>query len=216
MIGLAAAAMLLVGPAGTAGAAGPIGQDGTIHACYRVKGKPKGGLRVVPSAKKRCKHGERKVTWSVAGSAGQAGAGGQSTGNGQSGAGGQSGANGTNGGEAALVSKIAALTLKVESLEGVLDGITHGDLAGVLGTLNGVNNAKLLGAVNAVQGLDNTKLTEAVDSLPVIDSLCTQTSSLTGGINSLGLGVKGISVLGLPGLSLDTSGLPAAVSPFNC
>jgi hypothetical protein len=110
-----------------------------------------------------------------------------------------------------LVSKIASLTLKVESLEGTLNGITHGDLLGALGTLSGVNNAKLLGAVNAVQGLDNTKLTdavnavtgldntkltEAVDSLPVIDSLCTQTSSLTGGINSLGLGVKGISILG--------------------
>ena len=208
-----------------------VGQDGQIHACYRVKGKPKGGLRVVPSAKKRCKRGERKVTWSVAGSGGQTGASGQSGGNGQATANGQSGTNGTNGGEAALVSKIAALTLKVESLEGILNGITHGDLLGALGTLSGVNNAKLLGAVNAVEGLDNTKLTdavnavtgldnskltEAVDSLPAIDSLCAQTSSLTGGINSLGLGVKGISVLGLPGLSLNTTGLPTALAPFTC
>jgi hypothetical protein len=228
----AAAATLLIGLVGSAGAAAPIGQDGTIHACYRVKGKPKGSLRVVPSAQKRCKRGERKVTWSVAGSAGQTGTSGQSTGGGGNGQAGQVGATGSPGGnEAVLQSKIANLNLKLEGLEGVLDGITHGDLLGALSTLNGVNNAKLLGAVNAVQGLDNTKLTdvvnavagldntkltEAVDSLPAIDSLCTQTSSLTGGINSLGLGVKGISVLGLPGLSLNTSALPTALEPFTC
>ena len=230
---LAAAATLLVGLVGTAGAAAPVGKDGQIHACYRVKGKPKGSLRVVPSAKKHCKRGERKVTWDVAGSAGQTGTSGQSgSGGGGSGQTGQAGATGSPGGnEAALQSKIANLNLKLEGLEGILAGITHGDLVGALGTLNGVNNAKLLGAVNAVQGLDNTqltdavnavtgldntKLTEAVDSLPAIDSLCTQASTLTGGINSLGLGVKGISVLGLPGLSLNTSALPTALEPFTC
>jgi hypothetical protein len=228
-----AAAMLLACFGATATAAAPVGQDGQIHACYRVKGKPKGSLRVVPSAKARCRRGERKVTWSVAGSAGQTGTSGQSgTGGGGNGQAGQPGATGSpSGNEAVLQSKIANLNLKLEGLEGVLDGITHGDLLGALGTLNGVNNAKLLGAVNAVQGLDNTKLTdavnavtgldhtkltEAVDSLPAIDSLCTQASSLTGGINSLGLGVKGISVLGLPGLSLNTSALPTALDPFTC
>jgi hypothetical protein len=227
-----AAAMLFACFGASATAAAPVGKDGQIHACYRVKGKPKGSLRVVPSAKKRCKRGERKVTWSVTSASGQAGAGGQSGSGGGAGAGGQSGVAGSPGGnEAVLQSKIANLNLKLEGLEGILSGITHGDLVGALGTLNGVNNAKLLGAVNAVQGLDNTKLTDAVnavtgldnakltevvDSLPAIDSLCTQTSSLTGGINSLGLGVKGISVLGLPGLSLDTSALPTALEPFTC
>lgn len=228
---LTAVVALLVGLVGTATAAAPIGKDGTIHACYRVKGKPKGSLRVVPSAKKRCKRGERKVAWSVTGASGQTGTSGQSGSGGQAGAGGQAGTAGSSGTEAVLQSRIASLTLKLEGIEGILNGITHSDLLGALGTLNGVNNAKLLGAVNAVQGLDNTKLTdavnavtgldntkltEAVDSLPVIDSLCTQTSSLTGGINSLGLGVKGISVLGLPGLSLNTSALPADLDPFTC
>jgi hypothetical protein len=279
MVMLAAAATLLVGLVGTASAAAPIGQDGAIHACYRVKGKPKGSLRVVPSAKKHCKRGERKVTWNVAGTGGQGGTSGQLGTGGQAGSagqGGQTGTTGASGNEAVLQSKIASLNLKLEGLEGILNGISHGDLQGVLGTLNGVNNAKLLGAVdavegltngdltgavdaltglnntkltdavdavtglnnakllgavNAVQGLDNTKLTdavdavtglnntkltEAVDSLPAIDSLCTQASTLTGGINSLGLGVKGISVLGLPGLSLNTSALPTALEPFTC
>jgi hypothetical protein len=42
----------------------PGGKNGTIQACYRVKGKPKGALRVVP-AQQRCKRGERKVVWSA-------------------------------------------------------------------------------------------------------------------------------------------------------
>jgi hypothetical protein len=263
-VALAAVVALLVGLVGTAGAAPPIGRDGTIHACYRVKGKQKGTLRVVPSAKKRCKRGERKVTWSVAGTGGQTGTSGQSATGGQAGAAGQAGQTGTtgsSGNEAVLQSKIASLTLRLEGLEGILNGVTHGDLLGVLGTLNGVNNtklldtvgavegltngdltgavdaltglnntkltdavdaltgldnAKLLGAVNAVQGLDNTKLTEAVGALPVVDSLCTQASSVTGGINALRTGITGISVLGLGGLSLNTSGLPAALTPFTC
>lgn len=65
----AAAAILLACFAGSAAAQGPVGKDGQIHACYRVKGKPRGELRVVPSAQARCRRGERKTTWSVASSA---------------------------------------------------------------------------------------------------------------------------------------------------
>jgi hypothetical protein len=165
---LTAVVALLMGLVGTATAAAPIGQDGTIHACYRVKGKPKGTLRVVPSAKKRCKRGERKVTWNVAGTSGQTGASGQSGTGGQAGAAGQAGQAGTagsSGNEVVLQSKIASLSLKLEGLEGILNGVSHSDLLGVLGTLNGVNNAKLLGAVGAVEGLTNGDLTGAVDAL---------------------------------------------------
>jgi hypothetical protein len=227
---LAVAAVLLTCFAAFASAAVSIGKDGQIHACYRVKGKPKGSLRVVPSAKKRCRRGERKVTWSVAGSPGQAGANGQSTGGGQqgqAGANGSSGANGASGGgEAALVSKVASLALKVESLEGLLNGVENGDLQEVMGTLNGIDNVELsdtvdavkgltnvdlskavdaveglshgelAGAVDAVQGLDNTQLTEAVDSLPTVDLLCTQGASLTEQVNKVGAGVGEISLLG--------------------
>jgi hypothetical protein len=229
LVPLAAAATLLACFGDAATAAAPVGKDGQIHACYRVRGKPKGNLRVVPSAKKRCKRGERKVTWSVVGSPGQSGANGQATGNGQgqSGTDGSAGANGsTGGGEAALMTKVAALNLKVESLEGVLDGITNGDLQGALGTLDGVDNVELSnaidtvkglssveldkavdavkgltngelsGAIAAVQGLDNTKLTEAVDSLPTVDLLCAQGTSLTEQVNKVGAGVGEISLLG--------------------
>lgn len=40
-------------------------KDGKIHACYKVKGKPRGALRVVKGRKGRCRRGERKVSWRV-------------------------------------------------------------------------------------------------------------------------------------------------------
>jgi hypothetical protein len=199
--------MLLVGLGASASAASPIGKDGQIHACYRVKGKSKGSLRVVRSAKVRCRRGERKVAWNVAGSAGQTGANGQQ---------GQSGANGSPGSEAALQAKVASLSLKVESLEGVLHGVTNGELTGVLSTLNGITNSELTGALSKLSGVSGVELTKSVEALPAVESLCTQASQLTTGVNSLNTGIKGISVLGLGGLSLDTSGLPTLLGAYTC
>ncbi len=108
---LVATAIFLIAMVGTAGAAPPVGKDGKIHACYRVKGKPKGTLRVVPD--QRCKRGERKVVWSISGASGQAGANGQAgtTADGQQGQSGSNGSNGSN--EATLKTEIAGLELKV-------------------------------------------------------------------------------------------------------
>jgi hypothetical protein len=194
---LAAAAMLLACLAGSAAAQGPVGKDGQIHACYRVKGKPKGELRVVPSAKAHCRRGERKTTWSVTSSSGSAG--------GSQGAQGQSGANGSAGSdEAALKAQVGALTLKVQALEGILQGITNGDLTGLLATL---------------QGLDNESLTSAVNSLPATEALCEQSEALTEQVNLVagvveGLGLNGV-LTGLGGL-LVVPTLPTALAPFNC
>ncbi len=251
IVSLVGTAILLFALVGTAGAASPVGKDGKIHACYRVKGKPKGSLRIVPAKQKRCKRGERKVAWSassmtgVPGVSGTAGnTGGQSGSNGSNGAG---GTNGTNGTEVALKNQITDLTLKLEGLEGILSGVTHSDLLGVLGTLKGVNNGGLLNAVDAVKGLTNGELLDAVgtvegltngdllgavgvtkdllnadptaalNSLPVVKSLCEGTKEATKGVNELEVGVKGLTVLGLPGLSLGGLGsLPGAVDPFSC
>src|SRR5215475_15770380 len=104
-------ALIGLGLASTADAASPVGKDGKIHACYRVKGKPKGSLRIVPAKQKRCKRGERKVSWSASSTTGVPGVNGTAgnTGGGQSGSNGSSGASGTNGSEAALKSQIADL-----------------------------------------------------------------------------------------------------------
>ncbi|HEX4465288.1 MAG TPA: hypothetical protein VH042_11685 [Solirubrobacterales bacterium] len=201
-VALAAAAMLLAALGGSASAASPVGKDGTIHACYRVKGKPKGNLRVV-AAKARCKRGERKVVWSATGQNGQSGSSGQ---NGSSGSGqqGQAGTDGTpSPGEVALKTQVASLNLKIDGLEEVLGGLTKGDL---------------LGAVNTVKGLNNTDLTETVDALPLVSSLCTQNEELaeqinliSGVVENLGLS-SALEALGL--LVIPT--LPADLPPLGC
>ncbi len=194
--------MLLVGLCSTALAASPVGKDGAIHACYKVKGKPKGTLRVV-GAQKRCKRGERKVVWSAAGQNGSSGSAGQ---NGSSGSGqtGQTGTNGTSSpNEVALKTEIASLNVKIEGLEKILGGLTNGDL---------------LGVVNTVKGLDNADLTETVKALPLVSSLCLQVPLLTEQNNLLrtvigGLGLSApLEAIGL----LKIPALPAALDPFNC
>lgn len=184
--------------------AAPITKGGQVHACYRVKGKAKGAMRVVP-AKKKCGRGEKKLAWSVAGPAGSQGSPGAQGPAGSNGTNGSDGAPGGNGGSGtevlALETKVASLNVKIESLEGILHGISNSDLTGVLATLDGVNN---LG------------LTEAVAGVPVVNSLCSQASLLTGGLNSLNSGIGGITILGLGGLSLDLTSLPATLSSYTC
>lgn len=46
-----------------ASAAGIVAKDGKIHACYKAKGKGKGTLRVVRSAKGKCPKKWKKVAW---------------------------------------------------------------------------------------------------------------------------------------------------------
>ena len=177
-VGLLATAMLM-GLSGTASAAPP-GKNGTIHACYKVKGKPKGAMRIVMSSKARCRRGERKVAWTAVGTGGKAGA------NGQPGASGSETSTSAN--EAALKTEIASLNLRLEALEGMLSGITRGEL---------------LGAVGAV---------------PVVDALCEQTPELVEQVNTLqgvigGLGLEpALELIGL----LEVPTLPTPLEPFSC
>jgi hypothetical protein len=52
----------------------------------------------------------------------------------------------------------------------------------------------------------------------VLESVCTRSSTLTGGLDSVNEGIKGLSILGLPGLSLgNLSVLPGNLSDeYNC
>ncbi len=197
---LLSTAMVLVGLVGTASAA-PLSKDGKIYACYKVKGKPKGAMRIVRSSKARCKRGERKVAWnavpvgSQAGTPGQAGSAGQSDG---------SGSDGSGSNEAALKTEVAALSMRLEALEGVLAGVTNGDLKGMLGTLQGLDNEDLVGAVNAV---------------PVVDALCEQTPELVDQVNGVGSAMGGlVSVLNgtILGPIFGSVSVPAALDPFSC
>jgi hypothetical protein len=100
-----------------------VGRDGKIHGCYRVKGKPKGMLRVVRARRYHCLRGERKVSWSVATTAGQNGAAGQD---------GQPGTTATattnTGKEALLQSEIDGLLTRLNGLEAVLAGLDNKSL----------------------------------------------------------------------------------------
>jgi hypothetical protein len=207
MCALAIVGLMSAALTSSALAASAVGKDGQVHACYRVKGKAKGAMRVVPASKK-CRRGERKLAWNVAGPAGQQGAGGAQGPQGSSGSTGAPGANGAPGsngaagpGVASLETQVASLTLQVGILENVLDG---------------VENSELTGALAILDGLNNEGLTKAVAAVPALNSLCTQTSLLTGGLNSLNSGIGGLTILGLPGLSLGISSLPAALSPYTC
>lgn len=187
---LALGALLLVAFCGTATAA-PIGKDGVIHACYRVKGKPKGSVRVLVNAKAHCRRGERKVAWSAVptGANGQSGQGGQS---GQSGQGGAAGGHGDAGSagapgskEAELEAKVASLSLQVDGLEGLLSGIGKGDLNGLVGKvdgleglLGGVTDGDLSGVLGRVggledvlQGIDPGDLTDVVSDVGNLEGL---------------------------------------------
>ena len=136
-------AVLLLASAGEPASAAPlVGKDGKIHACYKVKGKAKGTLRVVRSAKVRCPRRWKKVAWSAGGPAGPAGAAGAA---GEPGARGEIGLPGTAGNVVVkgLEDKVTELLTKVQSLESAL-ALTNAQLAIVCGqaeTLTGQSNA---------------------------------------------------------------------------
>jgi hypothetical protein len=96
---------------------------------------------------------------------------------------------------------------QIEALEGVLGGLTNGEL------LDAIANAAKL------DGISVGTLNQLVGTLPVVSSLCSQLSTVTGQTNALrtviaGLGLNGV-LTALGGL-LNIPALPAALSPFNC
>lgn len=187
---LALAAGLLLSSSGTASAAAPpIAKNGTINACYKTKGKGKGTLRLVGSGKARCPRKWRKVAWQTtpaAGPRGEAGAPGVA---GQPGPAGNSGLPGADANDliVGLEGKVAQLLVKVETLEGVLAGVTNEDLLG------------------------------AVAAIPAVGALCEQTEDLTGQANALLTSVGGLNTLLDTLLVLfDPIGVPTALPSFNC
>lgn len=115
-----------------------VGGDGKIHACYRVKGKPKGALRAVRSRKVRCRRGERKVAWAVATVAGPAGAGGAQGTAGSEGTAGEAGTQSTL--TTKLTEQVDSLSTRVDSLEATLAGVTNADLLALVDSLPAIDS----------------------------------------------------------------------------
>jgi hypothetical protein len=169
-----------------------VGNDGKIRACYRVKGKPRGMVRVVRGKRHRCRRGERRMAFVARGPRGQVGPPGAQGAKGDTGASGPAGSAtaSSSADVAGLESEIGLLTQRVESLEGVLNGITNGDLTGILATLNGITNEDLLGTIGAVSVLNTACAT-----------LVERSNSLLGFLDILD--------------TLDILGLPAILNPLS-
>jgi hypothetical protein len=184
-------AVLLGGVAAeSASAAGIVGGDGKVYACYRTKGKAKGTVRLV-AKKKKCHKGEKKISWNATGPAGA---------NGENGSGGEPGAGGE-GGAAGLEGRVEKLTDRVETLETKLKGITNAALGEVISKLQGVSGAQLQEAVKAVAN---------------VNALCTQAKVLTSQVNAIGAAVGAGEIIGSL-LDLSFPGLPASPLPsFGC
>jgi hypothetical protein len=200
---LALAVVLCLLVAVPASGAPLIGKDGKVHACYKLRGKAKGSVRLV-SKKAKCRKGERKVAWSAAGKRGSAGENGESGSGGANGEGGGSGPNGV----AGLENRITNLTSKVGALEGVLKGITNGDLTGLLSKLQGVSGTQLQEAIKSVANV-NALTTQ-------VGALCSQGKALTDQTQGLGTAIKTAEVIGGLGLSLLAPNLPTALPDFAC
>jgi hypothetical protein len=109
---------LLLGSASASGAS-LVAKDGKIHACYKAKGKGKGTLRVVRSAKVRCPKKWKKTSWYAAGQPGPRGETGPA---GATGAPGDRGLPGTAGNVVVeeLEDKVSELLTRIEGLEDLI------------------------------------------------------------------------------------------------
>jgi len=215
MVGLLSA-LLLAGDA--AAATSPI-KNGKINACYKVRGKAKGSMRLL-AGKRHCKRGERKLSWSVAGTTGAQGATGAQGGQGSQGSTGPQGNPGAKGESgsggastlANLESKVASLNVEVKALEDLLEGVSTGDLSSVLSKLNGITG---------------TQLGDAVSSAPIVSSLVPKVASVEGLLAGVGSGdlsgavgkLSGVTgtqlnetVGDLPGLQSTVTGLGSTVT----
>jgi hypothetical protein len=185
---LALCAFVLLTSSPAANAAGIVGRDGQIHACYKAKGKGKGTLRVVRNAKVKCPKRWKKVAWNAAGPAGSPGEAGAPGGNGEAGGTGTPGLPGTTGTVTVkqLEDKVAELLTKLKGLEAVLSGI------------------------------DNQQLKEAIASVPVVGALCGQAKALNEQSTALGTALGGLSaVVGTLNL-MGLPSIPTALPAFQC
>jgi len=195
LLALCAVVFLTSSPAS---AAGIVAKDGKIHACFKAKGKGKGTLRVVRSAKVKCPKKWKKVAWYASGPAGPQGVQGDQGQPGSTGATGAPGAQGAPGRNENVVvneleDKVTELLTKLQSLESILKGI---------------NNTQLK---EAIAGIAKT---EALES--AVGSLCTQATALTSKSGELGSALGGLSTVLKTLTVLALPSTPTALPPFSC
>jgi hypothetical protein len=191
---LALCAFALVSSA-PAAAAGIVANDGKIHACYKAKGKGKGTVRLVRSAKVKCPKRWKKASWYASGQPGPQGKAGGPGNPGETGTNGGSGLPGTTGTVTVkgLEDKVTELLTKVQSLETILKGISNEQLK------------------EAIAGIAKTEALEAA-----VGSLCTQATALTSKSGELGTALGALSTILDPLTVMVLPSIPTALDPFSC
>jgi hypothetical protein len=142
--GLAGAILLFWVLPGEASAAGVVAPSGQISGCYVKKGKAKGTLRVVPPGR-RCRKGEKPLSWNALGQTGTTGA---------------QGTQGVTGQLDSLTTQLSQLETRVTQLEGILSGITNTDLLSAIAGLGNVDAlctevSTVVGQLNGVRTVLN-------------------------------------------------------------
>jgi hypothetical protein len=189
MLLLTLALLGLLAFSSTASAAPPVAKDGKIHGCYKTKGKGKGTLRLVGSGKARCLRGWKKVSWYANGAAGPLPLVATPGPKGDTGPQGERGTPGIEGNVVVkeLEDKVTELLTKVESLEGILNGVT------------------------------NTELLNAIGAVPAVGALCEQAEDLTDQTTALGSTLGSLNtVLDTLLLGFSPIEVPTALPKFSC
>lgn len=193
--GAATLAALLLGPAGAEAAPQrPFTESGVVHVCFKVRGKARGAMRIVPHPR-RCKRmrGWRRTAWTALGFPGP---------NGAPGLPGQRGATGEEGPEGDRGPQGAAGAIE-ESLIETIDN-------------QAAEIATLTSQVTSLSS-EVTSLGGEVDALgETVESACTQVSLLTDQSDELLGGIEGLSISGVVGALLEIPPLPATLGEFEC
>jgi hypothetical protein len=183
--------------------AAPIGSNGIVHACYKAKGKPKGALRVVKSGKKcKARRGEKSIAWSVVGTPGTAGP------QGTTGSTGDAATDGaTKQDILTLLGLIQGQSAVIDELTGQLDALGL-DVTSLIGEVDGLQGI--------LSGVTNGELQSAIDSVAVVGTLCDQVADVTGQSDALRSALSVISNLLDPLTLGVLPSLPAALGAFSC
>jgi uncharacterized protein YoxC len=202
--------------AGTASAQS-YGKDGTIHACYKAKGKNKGALRVV-SASRACRklRGFRPLSWSADGTVGGSGQNGSQGAAGSGGDAGQPGPEGKQGtpGAASQVEKtlIETVDSQTKQINGLTKEVT--DLAGEVLDLE-ADVTTLTSGLGSVEG-NVTSLTSGLTDLEATTGeTCEQVEAVTKQSDKILNSLLGSSVAILGNL-LNVPTPPDPLGTFEC
>jgi uncharacterized protein YoxC len=200
-----------------AASAQSFGKDGTIHACYKAKGKNKGALRVVP-ASRACRklRGFRPLSWgadSTAGGAGQSGSQGAAGSGGDVGQPGPEGKQGTPGAasqvEKSLIDTVDSQTKQINSLTKEVTDLTDEvlDLEGDVTTLTSGLGSVEGNVTSLTSGLTNLKDTTG--------ETCEQVEAVTEQSDKILSSLLGSSVAILGNL-LNVPTPPSPLGTFEC